>query len=67
MKPTGWLLTQEKIQADTLGGHLQYFFVNGSQWFKDKGPPPYGAFNQMDYLEAVPYWLNGACSCRMQR
>ena len=27
-KPQGWLLAQSQIQADTLGGHLEYFFVN---------------------------------------
>jgi len=31
IKPSGWLATQARIQAATLCGHLQYFFVNGSQ------------------------------------
>jgi hypothetical protein len=34
-KPLGWLRAQSRIQTDTLGGHLEYFFVNNSLWMKD--------------------------------
>ena len=57
-KPTGWLKLQSRIQADTLGGHLEYFFVNNSMWMKDYknlSAVPYHA----KFLETVPYWLNG--------
>ena len=56
IRPQGWLLTQETIQATTLGGHLEYFFVNGSEWLTDTRPPDgsNGAFNQRGHLETVP-------------
>jgi hypothetical protein len=57
-KPKGWLQTQSRIQADTLGGHLEYFFVNNSLWMKDYANLSTVPYPQKD-LETVPYWLNG--------
>jgi hypothetical protein len=45
---------QERIQARGLGGHLQDFFLNGSQWVGGSEPLS-GAHS----LETVPYWLYG--------
>jgi hypothetical protein len=58
LRPTGWLRQQEAIQADTLGGHLQEFFVNGSQWVETDDPVA-SPFNQRKHLETLPYWLDG--------
>jgi hypothetical protein len=52
-KPRGWLLEQSRIQADTLGGHLQYFFVNNSLWMKDYANLSAVPYPQKD-LETVP-------------
>eukprot|EP01043_Picozoa_sp_COSAG02_P089585 COSAG02_NODE_26548_length_630_cov_1.630885_1_plen_156_part_01 len=57
-KPLGWLHAQSRIQADTLGGHLEYFFVNNSLWMKDYANLSDVPYPQKD-LETVPYWLNG--------
>lgn len=54
-KPRGWLLAQSRIQADTLGGHLEYFFVNNSLWMKDYANLSEVPYPQKD-LETVPYW-----------
>lgn len=53
-KPRGWLLVQERIQAQGLGGHLQDFFLNGSQWVGGSAP-----LSGPHSLETVPYWLYG--------
>eukprot|EP01052_Picozoa_sp_SAG31_P040527 SAG31_NODE_5890_length_2272_cov_1.184998_2_plen_190_part_00 len=49
---------QSRIQADTLGGHLEYFYVNNSLWMKDYDNLSNVPYPQKD-LETVPYWLNG--------
>ena len=58
IRPSGWLREQSRIQADTLGGHLEYFFVNNSLWMKDYANLSTVPYPQKD-LETVPYWLNG--------
>ena len=52
-KPLGWLQKQSRIQADTLGGHLEYFFVNNSLWMKDYKNLSEVPYPQKD-LETVP-------------
>ena len=51
IKPKGWLLTQLKIQASGLSGHLDEFWkdVKDSKWI---GGP-------CESWERVPYWLDG--------
>ena len=53
-KPRGWLHMQSRIQADTLCGHLEYFFVNNSLWMKDYKNLSTVPYPQKD-LETVPY------------
>ena len=65
VKPKGWLLQQAQIQADTLCGHLEYFFVNQSQWQNDL-PGRIAPFNQAKNLETVPYWLTGVIPLAVQ-
>ena len=51
--PRGWLLTQLKLQADGLSGHLAQFWndVMNSVWIGGSGD---GGLH-----EFTPYWLNG--------
>lgn len=59
VKPRGWLLKQEQIQASTLGGHLQEFFLTDNQWLGGSKCP-------MALCESVPYWLNGLIPLAVQ-
>lgn len=51
IKPSGWLLTQLRTQANSLGGNLHTFWpdIKDSQW---RGGSAEG-------WERVPYWLDG--------
>ena len=51
--PTGWLLSQLRLQADGLSGHLAQFWpdVQKSVWIGGGGD---GGLH-----ERTPYWLNG--------
>jgi len=51
IKPTGWLLNQLKIQASSLSGNLDKFWldIKDSQWIGGTA----------EGWERVPYWLDG--------
>ena len=51
IKPNGWLLTQLRIQANGLSGHLDAFWpdIADSAWFGGKA----------EGWERAPYWLDG--------
>jgi len=53
IKPQGWLLDQLQLQAESLSGHLQYFWadVMSSSWVGGKA--------DVGLHERTPYWLNG--------
>ena len=49
----GWLLDQLQLQAESLSGHLQFFWpdVMNSSWV--------GGTADVGLHERTPYWLNG--------
>ena len=51
VKPTGWLLNQLKIQADSLSGQLDKFWpdIKDSKWIG----------GEAEGWERMPYWLDG--------
>ena len=53
IKPQGWLLDQLQLQADSLSGHLPFFWadVMNSSWI--------GGSADTGLHERTPYWLNG--------
>lgn len=53
IKPQGWLLDQLQLQADSLSGHLLFFWadVMNSSWI--------GGSADTGLHERTPYWLNG--------
>lgn len=52
IKPSGWLRSQLRLQADGLGGHLDEFWpdIKDSAWIGGKA----------EGWERTPYWLDGA-------
>lgn len=60
IKPQGWLLDQLQQQADSLSGHLPYFWadVMNSTWI--------GGNADSGLHERAPYWLNGFISLAYQ-
>eukprot|EP00927_Polykrikos_kofoidii_P068291 TRINITY_DN6364_c0_g1_i1.p1 TRINITY_DN6364_c0_g1~~TRINITY_DN6364_c0_g1_i1.p1 ORF type:complete len:692 (+),score=87.96 TRINITY_DN6364_c0_g1_i1:81-2156(+) len=59
IKPRGWLKKQAEIQASSLGGHLQVFWLPDNKWLGGSKCPSV-------LCESVPYWLNGLIPLAVQ-